>query len=144
MTNAELNKMKLWQLLEIGLEDLKTHEQAADCRVTMNDWLSLSSDDDIEICNACLAGSVLRHTLGYKSFSTYCRENRDPTTRHTSWTAALNALRLGRVWDACDHMRVPCPPDLISNRHIPDYDRDPALWWTHMGQLQRELHRLDV
>lgn len=139
MTSEELCALPLWRLLEIGLADLKKHEETPDCKVTMSTWLvtMIPKEGEPETCFACLAGAVLRHSFGARQYSERCLGQQ--LIGMTLWTAALNQLRTGDVSEALNELNRQSKPGLQFNRHIPHYGDGKDIWWQHITALQREL-----
>jgi hypothetical protein len=83
---SDLNRLKLWQLLLIGLRDLRKQEKSPGCKVNMAVWL--------DGCEACLAGCVMKWTCGLTHNWGYT----------TGWVRTLDYLRTGAVDLACVSM----------------------------------------
>lgn len=97
----KLKVRKLWKLLEIAIKDLKKFERTPNCIVSMAEWLVQYGVGGP--CYGCLAGSVLKGTLGcvvdVGAYSELLPEKiDDPHTRDSMY--ALNLLRLGKTQGA--------------------------------------------
>jgi hypothetical protein len=100
----------------------------------MDEWLKQNGK-----CAACLAGSVLRFSLGAKPLNgaypilddyAVSRENGDRLE-------ALNDLRLGLVKLAADWLRV--STKLPRTSGMPSYDGPNGEWWKAMKSLLKDL-----
>lgn len=101
----------LHELLELALGDLKKQEE--DGHVDMGNWLYVN-----DVCCACLAGSVMRFTLGIVP----SRAGRYPDfIPEANKLYALNSLRGGCVSSAMDYMycvNVDFPSWNICSYHV--------------------------
>lgn len=120
----DLNDLKLWQLLLIGLRDLRKQEKAPGCRVIMSTWL--------DGCDACLAGCVLKWTCGLTRAS----------GTEAVWVYALDRLRVGAVNIACISMGRPV--NIWLNREIAPYHHRAKFFWRDIGKLYRDLRLADL
>lgn len=121
---------KLSELLALGLEDLKAFKRGKGNIVNMGTWLEVSG----ESCVACLAGSVMRRSLGVKqtAYPVYFSE------KGKLW--ALDTLRHGYVDLACLQMGIVKPETCPSIIPVADYDLDgSAAWFRSMRKLIKLL-----
>jgi hypothetical protein len=134
LTDAKLNKMKLWQLLTIGLRDLKKQEITKDCYVEMQTWLTSNSH-----CTACLAGSVVRHSI--RNWRSRLDANLELAVV-PAWMSALDSLRTGSL----------CAALFVLNRkdedclcvHIGSYDGPNGEWWKQMRKFRKQLKEKNI
>lgn len=123
---------KLWRLLEIGLRDAETQENAPDSALFMQSWLQPDCQGE---CLACLAGSVMRHTCGLVSAP-------DDVPR---WAESLDRLRCGDVRSAGGRLGAKNWRSFGKHdRDVPEYSDDRDGWWTAMRQLLADLRDADV
>lgn len=121
--NQDLNELKLWQLLEIGLEDIKKQEP----NVCMSIWVTQVGD----VCRACLAGSVMVQRFGETEFQIV-----EP------WMAALNYLRQGHIQFACAVMGVAHRG--IRYKYVSSYHYDKERWYQDMEDLLTHLKVINL
>ena len=84
-------------------------------------WHTAAASEDGKICNACLAGCIMRGSLGYEptDIATPADVGDSESEDSTAWENALMALdsvRQGEIWRACARFHVPSQ----------DYDVGPA------------------
>lgn len=141
LTVDKLNAMKLHELLAIGLHDLKLHATTEGCVVDMRTYMSQADDG---LCHACLAGSVVRHSLNQRDYWRWsdkvAREYNGPN--HKAWLYALNWLRQGLVGDALEQMGR--KGNFSLGRRITPYLVDKAAWWSDIEQLHKDLVEHDI
>lgn len=122
---------KLSTLLALGLRDLRKQELAKNSVVEMKrTWLQRNGK-----CVACLAGSVMRFSMGCRGKCV------DPcgdisSTRERYRLYALNQLRRGFVVNAAHLIQVDTS---LATRDIPDYDGPNGEWWAAIRQLLADL-----
>lgn len=134
---------KLWQLLELGLADLRKQEQAPNSVVDMNEWLETRSVlHGPPVCTACLAGSVLRWTCGMTDLETF--------RQLPYWADALNELRRGRVGNAAAEFFELYGDDCLIETYlrldadIVSYSENKDLWHKQMSKLLSDLKAADL
>jgi len=69
-----LTTNKLWQLLEIAIEDIQIVSKMPGYIISMNTWHE-KVDDMPNMCTVCLAGSVLARTLNWPKTENYNIKN---------------------------------------------------------------------
>jgi hypothetical protein len=126
---------KLSTLLALGLKDLLKQERAKNCAVNMGDWLVRSKSG---VCVACLAGSVLKWSLGMRPTLRGIGPHEMGNDDIASRMFALNELRSGRVSEAARELGL---PTYVPDRDVPYYSWDVAGWWTAMKQLLADLRK---
>lgn len=136
--------MKLHELLELGLTDLKKQEETPGCIVDMGTWLQTTVDYSIP-CHACLAGSVLRHTLGQTDYNLW-EQSLAEDDRDEAWLEALDALRRGQVLTAAVVLgltkygpNMGCEAYSKLAFRSSNYATHPEQWWAEMRKLQADL-----
>lgn len=124
---------KLSQLLAIGLRDLRKQERAPKSEVDMAEWLTKNGK-----CVACVAGSVLRFSLGVKPKHRMILSECVPEdSREYRLMRTLNYLRSGWIENASYAMGVPL--SIVSDREVPKYDGPNGEWWAAMRKLLADL-----
>lgn len=123
---------KLSTLLAIGLRDLRKQERAPDSEVNMEIWFKRNGK-----CVTCLAGSVMRFSLGCnRGGEEVCPIDLKTDQWSRSALNALNDLRDGYVRLAAEEMGM---LTTACNRYVPDYDGPNGEWWAAMRQLLKDL-----
>jgi hypothetical protein len=131
---------KLSQLLALGLRDLAKQERGKNCRVDMGEWLVMNGE-----CIACLAGSVMRHSMVLPEAPEFIDLGRKyyEITQYDNCThnrlRALNHIRSGSVADAA--WRIGLKTKLASFRQVANYDKCPSHWWADMRKLLADLRK---
>ncbi len=129
------NVTKLWQLLEIALEDLRKCEKNPNVIVDMSKWLR---PKDNGICQVCLAGATM-YNRGFRESIGWT----DDTWRIMD---TINYLRTGstdsayaRLWKLQTFNRK------YRSFDICDYDRnDPGYFYDQMGPYLAYLKKEDI
>lgn len=125
---------KLSDLLALGLDDARKQERAKNSLLRMDSWLVTQTEDDVGVCRACLAGSVLRWTCGITGTA--------PRGAVPCWCMALDFLRQGAVGRAFEVL-TNHESELahLLNCEVRVYEYCPAGWWADMHRLLRNLQK---
>lgn len=130
-----LRVKKLSSLLAIGLRDLRKQERAKDSVVNMAEWYRCNGK-----CTACLAGSVLRFSMGFGRQKGYF-DGSEFSKQISRQMEALNDLRSGYVGWAKQLLaggsKFSHPLDCWDD--MPRYDGPGGEWWKRIKQLHADL-----
>ena len=131
-----LRHKKLSSLLALALKDLAKQEKARNSVVYMGCFLERDCKGR---CIACLAGSVMRYSLGVRPPQTYDVIGKVPDDFNEQTTRrlyALDALRLGLVESAARELGI---ATILPDRKVQAYSEDRDAWWADMRKLLKEL-----
>lgn len=87
---------KLWQLLELAINDAQLCQSDSQFKLDMLEWLEPDCEDTV--CRVCMAGAVMAKTLGCPT-DEECYPSRIGGTTEAK-LRAINELRLGDVYGA--------------------------------------------
>lgn len=149
---------KLWQILEIALEDLTFVEVDPRYVVYMGVWHQRGNSDMFEDgpdkCAVCLAGSVMARTLE-APFNVRCEPENyatDDELKHK--LLALDGLHRGYVGAALKYLTTgACNADDYYETHsgphgltrpVPSYRNAREQWWVQMRLLLVDLKAADI
>jgi hypothetical protein len=142
---------KLWEILEIALEDLKTVEESENYVVNMGFWQRPASRSDSEKCEVCLAGAVMANT--YKISPNFFVGYESGNFGSKDWIkfTALDYLRIGFITSAYQKLYdVDLNGELIQDRYpheelnFVDYQNNREKFWEYNKQLLAYLTKHDL
>ena len=123
---------KLYELLEVAINDLIEAEMDPKYEIHMGEWHRYEEDEDV--CYVCLAGSYMAMSLEepYK-------DRLDPffiySTSVANKLAALDYIRFGAIWQALDvfydnEYRIPRVeyPNIPETMVVSSYACNPDAW----------------
>jgi hypothetical protein len=143
LTWQELNTWKLHELLDLALTDLKKHENTSGCVVNMSVFL-WTGERPGDKCQACLAGTVLRHSLGLLNLRDLVSgESLDVRQEARRWVYAIDYLRAGSVSLAQEEMDRAEPAEPM-DRVVVDYHDDRDMWLHDMTLLLSDLRAANL
>jgi hypothetical protein len=124
-------------LIREALYDLELCEISG-YRINMNTWNSWMDG----VCNVCLAGSVMAATLKLPPGS-YSEgpATRDVSRSNVSKLYALNAFRVGKVFDGLTFMKKELPIGFAEKVKITPYGGDGASFKSDMKKLANSLEK---
>ena len=103
---------KMWQLLEIAIQDLKKAEKRPNVEIYMYDWVSTNMKS--KVCSVCLAGACLieqAYPEGEIPYDfEYSKEYDEIWANYVDWYDALDDIRMGRLQHAYDAFYYGKPP----------------------------------
>lgn len=135
---------KLSTLLEVALGDLKKQEKAKNVVIDMGTWCRKDKDG---VCHVCLAGSVMKGSLGLAPRKYNGIEPHQLSCGTEKRMRALNYLRVGCVTSAYlsvhdDYDDVAFENRVLSmNREVRDYHENRLGWWEDMHTLLADLRK---
>lgn len=138
---------KLWQLIEVALEDVEKVEKTENMSIDMFDWCDLRSYDGVEHCKVCFAGAVMINTLGHEI------TNIISPSSFLDWDArrlrALDELRAYEIGSAIQILYGDLFADSIDisfNRYSDTvyYEQDSEIFKSNMRDIAEALRELDI
>lgn len=127
------------KLLEVAILDLEKAYNNEKMRVRMSDWLYFPDPGHHpDVCHVCLAGAVMRLSLGLGPFPGSC--HRYPNSAATEIDAQklrlLNDLRRGDIDNAIGRLDIPRPPGLKYFVRVAEWDdENPEPFFRSMCDL---------
>lgn len=124
---------KMSELIRVALVDMEIVERNPAYKIDMGTWHAMGGEG---VCEVCFAGAVMAQTMNVRP----TRVGTGPSSfedRLGNKFRALNALREGEVWFACEFLGVPYPSGM--NRSIADYHSDKTRFKRDMRKLADDL-----
>lgn len=148
-----MNKLpnKLWELLEVAIEDLKSVQRRKNVTINMDTWVEVG--DDGKTCSSCMAGAVMINSLNMIKDFDFTGMSIDPTIDASEDVSnkllAINFLREGEIQEAMDVMNIEYSNhnplvEITSYHPVNDYHKDRKRFFQDMNDLKGYLKELDL
>lgn len=120
------------EILELALQDLDLCELDPDYKINMGQWHTGG-----EICQVCLAGSILAKTIGVPKNISFDPKGFSPSIRCKM--DFLEYVRLGYIGKAYNHLQRKRPVGVFSEVSVTYYHTDPIKFKTDLRNLISHL-----
>lgn len=127
------------ELIAVALRDLAKAERSPKYEINMGRWFQKDGD----ICEVCLAGSVIAFSLKPdKSVRALEPNNYPDDIEHK--LEALDEFRCGNIGSGLSYLGIELPRFLADEESFPEYEKNPRGFKAAMKEMQKHLARLGL